>query len=119
MNIPITKRVMVAGSRKSCGCCGACNCDASPAKQGAYPKDLKEKIRAASSREESQAIEDNYMDSLYTQRVNKGEKLSRNRQRGWEKIKERQASRKQSPINKKGCGRKSSPAKMGCYGKKK
>jgi len=108
MNIPITKRVMVAGSKKSCGCCGACQCDVSPAKQASYPKNLKEKIRAASSREERDAIHDNYMDSVYTKYVNDGNKLSRNRQRGWEKIKERQASRseEQSPINKKGCGKK-------------
>jgi len=32
MNIPITKRVMVAGSKKSCGCPSSCSCGKTPAK---------------------------------------------------------------------------------------
>lgn len=32
MNIPITKRVMVAGGKKGCGCAAGCNCGKTPAK---------------------------------------------------------------------------------------
>jgi hypothetical protein len=53
MNIPITKRVMTAGSKKGCGCCGACQCGKTPAKkalvgnQDQLPQHLQNAIKAA------------------------------------------------------------------------
>ncbi len=53
MNIPITKRVMMGGSKKGCGCSGECQCNKSIAKkalvgdQNQLPAQLQDAIKAA------------------------------------------------------------------------
>ena len=53
MSIPITKRVMVAGSKKGCGCPSSCSCGKAPAKkalkgdQDTLPIAIQKEILAA------------------------------------------------------------------------
>ena len=85
---------MMGGSKKACGCCGACQCDKSPAQ-------FNDKLRAAAA--------DGKLDN--NPKFKAG-------------VENAPAKMYNSPAKMWGAakvahGKKSSPAKMGCYGKKK
>jgi len=91
MSLPITARVKRTGTKKGCGCTGSCNCGKTPAKM----KDLSG-------------------DGKVTQKdvlIGRG-------------VIDAPGKMYNSPAKMWGAakvahGKKSSPAKMGCYGKKK
>ena len=92
MNIPITKRVQQGGSKKGCGCCGTCQCDKSPAQFNA-------KLRSAAAEGK---LDDN---PGFKSAVTAAAKMY--------------SPAKMWGAAKTAYGEKNSPAKMGCYGKKK
>jgi hypothetical protein len=92
MNIPITKRVQQGGGKKGCGCPSGCNCGKSPAQFNA-------KLRSAAAEGK---LDDN---PGFKSAVTAAAKMY--------------SPAKMWGVAKVAHGKKSSPAKMGCYGKKK
>lgn len=92
MNIPITKRVMMGGGKKGCGCGCDCECGKTPAKSMAYAA-----IKAANEGKDTFTYAG--QERKVTAQPNSAVKM-------W-------------GAAKVAHGKKSSPAKMGCYGKKK
>jgi hypothetical protein len=142
MSIPITKRVMVAGSKKGCGCAAGCNCGKSPAKQTKQdpPEGMDDAM--VERYERNFPLGKNYYKrqpveiSVKPHGVKKfdlaaqsaaEEKKSGKTMRGLMETSNRiqaENREKNSPNKMWGAakvahGKKKSPAKMGCYGKKK
>ena len=96
MSIPITKRVMVAGSKKGCGCCGACQCDKSPAK-------FNDELRAEAEKPNSD-MNDGFREAVLGSPANKNYGAS-SVAKMWGAAKVAHG-KKSSPATKRGCGMK-------------
>ena len=100
MNTPITKIVQQGGQRRACGCCGACSCGNTPAKNMAYAA-----IKAANEGKETFTYAGE--ERKVTAQKNSAVKM-------WGPAK-RKYGEKNSPAQ---YNKKNSPARKGCGSKK-